>query len=107
MRMPTFFALFRPFAFGLAVAYCLTGFVDLPEPIRLGGHTATAQGVVGGDEALLVTQRNILRIGSPFSAPIYGQEERFEGLVPEQDYRGWSVDPDRESGEYRGWVAPE
>lgn len=100
MRMPTFFAVLRPFTFGLALAYALTGFVDKPAPISLGDETrATAQGAVGGDEALLVAQRNILRLGSPLSVRLYGDEERFESF---DGFGRW--DTRDESWEVRGWV---
>lgn len=105
MRLPTLPAVIRPFTFGLALAYALTGFVDLPAPVSLGEQSkATAQGAVGGDEALLVAQENILRLGSPLSMRLYGEESRFDELGP--DYGNWSVEEEN-PWKVRGWVAPE
>lgn len=107
MRIPRLAAILRPLTFGVALAYALTGFVDLPAPVRLGSEgVATAQGVVGGDDALLVAQRNVFRLGSPLSIRLYGDEERFESLVPQGNYGTWDVS-DENGWSVRGWVEPE
>ena len=68
-RSSTMLRLGKPIVAGLALAYLVTAFVDKPAPVHFqpGNPYAAQQSAIVEPETTLVTEKNIMKLGSPLS----------------------------------------
>ena len=68
-RFATIFRLGKPIMAGLALAYLVTAFVDKPMPVHFqpGNPFAAQQSAIVEPETALVSEKNIMKLGSPLS----------------------------------------
>lgn len=68
-RWATTLRILKPIAAGLALAYLVTAFVDKPAPVHFQPENpyASKQAEIVEPQAAMVTEKNIMKLGSPLS----------------------------------------
>lgn len=68
-RWATILRLLKPVVAGLALAYLVTSFVDKPAPVHFQPENpyAAVQSAIVEPQADMVTEKNIMKLGSPLS----------------------------------------
>ena len=76
--------LFKPIAAGLGLAFFVTAFLDAPPPISLVEEVSSVleQGVISEPQSSMVSERNVMKLGSPLSAAGGNDETELNPLAP-------------------------
>ncbi|QGY38984.1 hypothetical protein GM415_02140 [Pseudodesulfovibrio cashew] len=73
-RLSTVIRLLKPVLAGIALAYLVTGFLDRPAPVHFqpDNPRAARQEEIAQSQVNLVTEKNVMKLGSPLSVSAEG-----------------------------------